>query len=222
MRTAITLAAAAFALGSVANATVLTFDQSAPNTPTVTGAQVATSYGDRVAEAEQFGYTYEVGDEGFTPNVQVGLVDETLSAEFGVLGTALTGTSTEDLVIGFLADEGFQTTLFSFEVASVGADLLIPLIRIENEVGDVFLELEDYEVSTAGGLIDLVALTGGPVTGRVINICIMLSALGESAGDVGFDDLTFGQIPGAAAEVPLPGALVFMATGLGLAAMRRR
>lgn len=225
MRTILSLAAAAAALTANANATILTFEQSSSGVATTdTPTALAGDYGDRVAGPAQDGYTYGVGDEGFTPNVQVGFTSPdpaVVSVGFGDLQDVLfERTPGTDPIIGFQADEGFLASLFSFELTSRGSDILVEQIVVTDDTGLVF-ELSDIQLFASGSeTIDFTRLTGGPLTGRQLDIRVVLSSLGAGSVDVAFDNFRFGQVA-VASEIPLPGAALLLATGAVVLVRRR-
>jgi len=215
-RPAVLLVATCFALlPGVASATVLTFDPATNGTPT------DQTYGDDVEATSEATFGYDVGAEGFTPNIQLTYGQGTTlwTTQYGDLTNVLyQGVNGGVLTVTFTADPGFQVQLYDFDAAvwpSPTPDLTINAVRVSDGINTLFEQLTFPISGTTHTPFDF---TAAPLTASVLILEIDALNLGNISDNIGIDNVRFGQI-----AIPEPSTLAIAALGLlGMGCRRRR
>jgi PEP-CTERM motif len=218
--------------GHQAEATILIFDQSAPNTPTSNFATVSQAYGDNVTAVSQGGFTYLVGPEGFTPNVVVayGPVANDVhmwTTDYGDLVNVIyretDGVGPLDVVLSAAA--GFVVRLHDFDMGGwPDTDRIINSVQVLDATNTPLFSASNVLIQ---GAADGTAHTdfnfATPLQSSTLTIRFDASNLGGNSDDVGIDNIRFSQAQVDQQVVPEPGTLLLLGSGLtGLAAAWRR
>lgn len=227
--------ATVFMMGTAAQATTLTFDDSV----TVNGGDPG-NYGDRVVSATEDAQgsgaaaagTYLVGVEGPTPNVSVEYLGSDASiwtpvGQYSGLTNVLYNEIDGAPLVGirFSADTGFNVTLQSFQIGNFGGAITLPDVS-----------LLGFTVGSTSGLAlgpqALPASTGSPLTftglnftANRIDLLVGLTGLGGNSDNVGLDNIVFSQSVAeqGPSPIPVPASLPLLLAGLGaLGVLRRR
>jgi hypothetical protein len=222
--------------GHSADATVLIFDQRAPNDPTTSGSLVPQAYGDNVSGSPQGGFTYGNGGEGFTPNVTVAYGPVQGPQTTGVLWTDSYGDLTNIvftqiaegiLEITLTAAPGFVVRLHDFDIAGwPTTDYTIDLVEVRDASNTALFSDDDVLIQ---GALDGSAHTDfnfpTPLESSILTIRFDSSNLEGASDNIGIDNIRFSQAAVNGAAVPEPGTLLLLGSGLtltGLAAAWHR
>nr|WP_320191900.1 PEP-CTERM sorting domain-containing protein [uncultured Desulfobacter sp.] len=208
-------------LSGTANATILTFDGlSAYNYDPIDG-----NYGDSVSTPNDAYGSYEMGN-GFTPNINVSYNTvgsnaylEAWNTGYGDLVKVAYADNNDSIAeITFTADLGYQVSINSFDMAGFGqGDNTLDLLEIVDDAGNIVWTASALQIQVE----DDAHSSFYPV--------VMGTELTIRWGDnwnIGIDNINFDQIGEASvvgASVPVPSALLLLASGLlGLAGVRRK
>ena len=218
-------AALAFSLGA-AQATVLTFDQSAPDTPTVAGATPDSTYGDNVSSVSENGFTYGEGPAGFKPNITFDAPDARLwtNSYGGLTNIIYRSAVAQDLAVTLTADDGFSAFLFGFDLAGwPSTDYQDIDVKVFDQDNNELFSWTGTILGTNNGVTSF-DFSGTPLFAQALQIVVFASVLGSANDNIGIDNITFGQRGISPDPVSVPGALPLFAGALflGRRLMRRR
>ncbi|WP_340118274.1 PEP-CTERM sorting domain-containing protein [Pelagibius sp. 7325] len=235
----VALFAVVAAAGS-ARATILTFDQGRSATgfdvvPIQAGAQVAQDYGDRVTGSpmDVLGgtYTYGNGGEGFTPNVGVNYLATggvfLWTLEYGDLTNVIfAGPGSNVFRVQLEADAGFEVVLYGFDLAGWPlTDYAIDAVTVSSNGIPLFSQIDVAVEGDATGPGHTAFGFAAPLMGSELTISLDFSNIPFGQQDnFGLDNIRFGQSPPpevVPTEVPEPGSLALLVTGLAMLGLRR-
>lgn len=208
----------AFMAFAASQATILTFQSSSGSS--LPGAAVTTApwYGDRVNALTVGGFSYGVGSEGFTPNVQVRYSGDrstpsTWASGYGSLPFALWGSSSNGATdvnrttITFTADAGYDVRILGFKAADWSNSL--PGVTRNLWITDGSTTIWSYAGSIDSNTFNQFNLSSLNVSGSTLTLNF------DHGWHTGIADVVFAQ-----SAVPEPASMI--ALGLGAVALIRK
>lgn len=206
-------------LSTAAQATVLTFDRDGGGL--VSAADLAT-YGDDVAASPQGGFSYGVGAEGFTPDVQAsfGQGATPFADNYGDL-TNVVFDSGGDLQLTLSAASGFEVLLHEFQLAGwPTADYTISSVSVTDGGGaSLFSDNLVLIQGDGSGPGHSTFSFGVPLAAETLVIAFNSNNLLGGRDNIGVDNIRFGQAQAQQQPIPTPAPASFGLIALGLAGL---
>ncbi len=209
---------------TTAGATVLTFNEDAPNNPISDGSDIPQAYGDNVTAASDSGFTYDEQGEGFTPDVQTSYGQDTKmwQGSYGDLSNVVYDQESNGIFeMSLNANAGSAVQLHGFDLAGwPTTDYTINSLSVLESGGSPLFSANSVDVEGSNGHSDFDF--SQPLTAQSLSIRFDASNLGNQNDNIGIDNVRFGQT-NADTSVPAPAALGMLGVGLiGVSVARRR